>query len=69
MICPCGARTKVLETRPSPLGVRRRRQCEECGERFPTYEMTAERLEELRRRAALWDEVVRRSHDSQRDAG
>jgi transcriptional repressor NrdR len=46
VLCPfCSAdSTQVIDTRPSPDGVRRRRQCGECGERFTTYE----RMEEPR---------------------
>jgi hypothetical protein len=37
--------TRVLDSRPAPQGaVRRRRECENCGERFTTYE-TYERLD------------------------
>ena len=40
MHCPfCSANsTQVIDTRPIPDGVRRRRECGECGERFTTYE-------------------------------
>src|SRR5215216_5752510 len=44
VLCPfCSAdSTQVIDTRPSPDGVRRRRQCGECGERFTTYERVEE---------------------------
>lgn len=67
--CSCGGVTRVVETRRSPCGVRRRRECRACLRRFTTFELTDERLQELRRRAALWDEVVRRSNDAARAAG
>ncbi len=41
MICPaCKTETKVVDSRVSPdgLSVRRRRECETCGERFSTIE-------------------------------
>ena len=42
MKCPfCGAQdTKVIDSRPADdnSSIRRRRQCEECGKRFTTYE-------------------------------
>ena len=41
MKCPfCGnENTKVIDSRPTDdSSIRRRRQCEECGERFTTYE-------------------------------
>src|SRR5215208_710764 len=42
--CPfCSAdSTQVIDTRPSPDAVRRRRECTACGERFTTYERTEE---------------------------
>jgi transcriptional repressor NrdR len=40
MQCPhCGdTRHKVIDTRDTADAIRRRRQCEECGQRFTTYE-------------------------------
>ena len=41
MKCPfCGnENTKVIDSRPTDdSSIRRRRQCEECGKRFTTYE-------------------------------
>ena len=40
MRCPfCGnAATKVIDSRTAEAGIRRRRRCEECGERFSTVE-------------------------------
>jgi transcriptional regulator NrdR family protein len=46
--CDCGGLTRVLDSRPTakPLpGIRRRRQCVECGTRFSTMEL---RLDHLR---------------------
>jgi transcriptional regulator NrdR family protein len=38
--CPdCGGKARVLETRESKIGTRRRRQCGTCGQRFTTYEL------------------------------
>ena len=42
MKCPyCGKKTKVVDTRSSGEGVRRRRECKACGQRFTTYERIA----------------------------
>jgi transcriptional regulator NrdR family protein len=39
MTCPwCSGDTKVIESRPDRLTVRRRRVCRGCGQRFTTYE-------------------------------
>ena len=40
MRCPdCGERAEVLDSRPRPDGgVRRRRRCTSCGDRFTTIE-------------------------------
>lgn len=35
----CEGTTKVLETRHSPLAVRRRRKCLSCGKRYTTLEL------------------------------
>ena len=42
--CPfCSAdSTQVIDTRPSPDAVRRRRECTACGQRFTTYERAEE---------------------------
>jgi transcriptional repressor NrdR len=44
VLCPfCSAdSTQVIDTRPIPDGVRRRRECTSCGERFTTYERAEE---------------------------
>jgi transcriptional repressor NrdR len=36
------ATTQVIDTRPTPEGVRRRRECTACGERFTTHERAEE---------------------------
>ena len=38
MICNCGSRTIIIESRPVSSGVKRRHECRESGERFTTYE-------------------------------
>jgi transcriptional regulator NrdR family protein len=41
MICTsCDGPTEVYDTRPHESGIRRRRQCCNCGTRFTTYETT-----------------------------
>src|SRR3954466_12744908 len=52
VLCPfCTAdSTQVIDTRPIPVGVRRRRECGDCGERFTTYERVEEpRLDIIKR--------------------
>jgi len=40
--CPyCQRSSKVVDSRPMPDGIRRRRQCEGCGRRFTTHERLA----------------------------
>jgi len=42
MKCPyCGNRTKVIDSRSAGEGIRRRRECLACGQRFTTYERVA----------------------------
>lgn len=42
MKCPyCDGSSKVVDSRPIPDGIRRRRECEECGRRFTTHERLA----------------------------
>jgi transcriptional repressor NrdR len=44
VLCPfCSADSnQVIDTRPAPDAVRRRRQCDACGQRFTTYERVEE---------------------------
>lgn len=46
MKCPhCGEdRSRVIDTRTTGDGIRRRRACEDCGKRFTTYEHVAASL-------------------------
>ncbi len=42
MRCPyCGRDSKVVDSRPIPDGIRRRRECTACGRRFTTHERLA----------------------------
>jgi transcriptional repressor NrdR len=42
MKCPyCDGSSKVIDSRPIPDGIRRRRECEECERRFTTHERLA----------------------------
>ena len=42
MKCPyCGKKSKVVDTRSAGEGIRRRRECKSCGQRFTTYERVA----------------------------
>ena len=47
MKCPyCeGSDSHVVDTRSAGEGIRRRRECEHCGERFTTYEQIAATLQ------------------------
>ena len=40
----CGGPSSVYDTRTTPEAVRRRRQCDACGERWTTYEVRREQL-------------------------
>lgn len=57
MLCPaCGAaETRVIDSRPAESGVsiRRRRQCEACGQRFTTYERLEPQLVVVKRSGRL----------------
>ncbi len=59
MQCPhCGgSRTRVVDTRAAGEGIRRRRECQECGQRFTTYEHIAPELNIVKRdgRREPWD--------------
>lgn len=35
----CDAKTKVIDSRPTTYGIRRRRTCQGCGHRFSTIEV------------------------------
>lgn len=42
MRCPyCEGSSKVIDSRPMAEGIRRRRECTDCGRRFTTHERTA----------------------------
>jgi transcriptional repressor NrdR len=42
MKCPyCGKKTRVIDSRSAGEGIRRRRECKACGQRFTTYERVA----------------------------
>lgn len=57
MLCPsCSAtETRVIDSRPaeSGLSIRRRRECEACGQRFTTYERLEPQLTVLKRSGRL----------------
>lgn len=57
MLCPvCGApSTRVVDSRPAEGGqsIRRRRQCEGCGQRFTTYERLEPQLMVRKRNGRL----------------
>lgn len=51
MRCPfCGhPDSRVVDTRSAGEGIRRRRECERCGQRFTTYEQIAASLQIIKR--------------------
>jgi len=57
MLCPiCGApSTRVIDSRPAESGqaIRRRRECEDCGHRFTTYERLEPQLMVRKRNGRL----------------
>ncbi|MCS7222494.1 MAG: transcriptional regulator NrdR [Anaerolineae bacterium] len=59
MRCPhcSGDDTRVVDTRAAGEGIRRRRQCQQCGRRFTTYERVAPELILIKRdgRRESWD--------------
>jgi transcriptional repressor NrdR len=67
-VCPkCDGDTGVIDTRPYKDGVRRRRECQECGYRYSTVEYSVEYLDALRggkvtyeerEKARRYDEIV-----------
>ena len=52
----CSAPTRVLDSRPADdgLAVRRRRECEHCGERFTTKELADMGATELERAVVVF---------------
>lgn len=61
MICDqCGRDSMiVLDSRPMESGRRRRYRCLNCERRITTYELPADRLAEVRRRAEAFERVRR----------
>ena len=57
MNCPkCGSyQVGVIDTKPKPSGIRRRRKCQDCGYRFTTMEVNMEWLIEKRCEACPWN--------------
>jgi transcriptional regulator NrdR family protein len=54
VICPnCKGKSKVLETRESAHGIRRRRECRFCGRRFTTFEAEVVQIVEQRARVEV----------------
>lgn len=59
MRCPhcSGTETRVIDTRATGDSIRRRRECQQCGQRFTTYEHLAPTLSIVKRdgRRESWD--------------
>lgn len=60
--CPSCGKTDsiVVQSRSAPFGIRRRRECTECGHRWPTLEVA---------RADLLEAAVREEARTRRSAG
>ena len=67
MLCPrCNSSMlKTVDSRPSKESTRRRRVCLKCGERFSTYEISAERFKELNHKEALLSDLLTFSHKTE----
>ena len=50
----------VVDSRPYQIGLRRRRKCPHCGERWNTYEIREEEYEDLYRQAHAEANLSRR---------
>jgi transcriptional regulator NrdR family protein len=69
--CPCGGFTHVVEVRiTSKNRTKRRRQCDACGARYSTYEITvddyaklAKRTVDARKRVVRYLNTVKRMLD------
>lgn len=55
MVCPeCGHnKSLVVDSRPCADGIRRRRECEQCGKRWSTYEFSNDMAKRIKNRAFL----------------
>lgn len=55
----CGCEeSRVIESRPAPRGVRRRRVCDRCSHRFTTIEIASEEYAEIRRKLDVLSKMV-----------
>ena len=61
MQCPyCGERdTRVLDSRPAEMKIRRRRECTRCGRRFTTYEIVERPLLMVEKREGSFEAFAR----------
>lgn len=63
MNCPkCGAKTNIIDTRPSEKygrSLRRRRMCWKCRYRFSTYELTGNDLDKFKKAKELLLDISR----------
>lgn len=41
-VCQCDGITRVIDSRKGEMGLRRRRECLSCGQRWTTYEVRSE---------------------------
>ena len=60
MICPvCNSeKSKVLESRKSSYGIRRRRECLDCGNRFTTLETIIKKQEKRKLKNDVAEEIT-----------
>ena len=48
--CPiCGSNSKTIDSRLSENRIRRRKQCNKCGVRFTTYEITEIEIDKIKK--------------------
>lgn len=51
----CGAGARVIDVRKTNIGPRRRYACNECDQRFTTYEVSAEALDQMKKESLRAD--------------
>jgi transcriptional regulator NrdR family protein len=56
--CSCGGPTQVIDSRGAGESLRRRRKCKRCGAKVTTYEVPADRAQEILTAINEWDGPV-----------
>lgn len=67
MLCPkCNSSMlKCVDSRPSKEETRRRRVCIKCGQKFSTFEIGVDRLNELKLKETLLADLLAFSHKTE----